>query len=74
MYRVTARYEFEEYRLHEMFSDEYVLISPVLTEKVGKAGSLSLISLLTIPAIVRCCLFRPTLQFIKMILNTGMEG
>ena len=39
MYRVTARYEFEEYRLHEMFSDEYVLISPVLTEKVGKAGS-----------------------------------
>ncbi|ERI75937.1 hypothetical protein CLOSYM_02926, partial [[Clostridium] symbiosum ATCC 14940] len=39
MYRVTAQYEFEEYSLHEMFSDEYVLISPVLTEKVGKAGS-----------------------------------
>lgn len=38
MYRVTARYEFEECSLHEMFSDEYVLISPVLTEKVGKAG------------------------------------
>lgn len=38
MYRVTARYEFEECSLHEMFSNEYVLISPVLTEKVGKAG------------------------------------
>lgn len=39
MYRVTALFENEEHCLHEMYSDEYVIGSPVLTEKVGKAGS-----------------------------------
>lgn len=39
MYRITVLYEFKERSLYEMYSDGYMLISPVLTEKVGRAGS-----------------------------------
>lgn len=39
MYRVIALFENEEHCLYEMYSDKYVIGSPILTEKVGKAGS-----------------------------------